>query len=331
MNTKKIKIEHRFSEEERNSLSTCARKGYLNFVKLLLEDGVDIETPSSKGIPPLYNALYNIPMLTYLLENGANVNSRGWNNKTCLMHVIVCCDKENKKTRRDMIDFLLEWGIDVNAQDEAGRTALYYAVDARSKKIATLLLDHKADINKADSSGNTALGNACWLLDKKMCRLLVERGAWASLVGRESIWKAARCERMKIVRFLIDHGAPVINHNNKDIVLHAIETGHPDMAEYLIRKGAFFTNKTLLSLPFDNMISILSLHATRSYRDIIAHLTDERAISAVCKSSIAALISLLIARELCPASPFHKHRLPLDILRAILDFSNIPFIPRISQ
>lgn len=49
------------------------------------------------------------------------------------------------------LEYLLNHGCDIDAQDEDGRTALHYAVDLENKNLIKFLLSKGADINLVDN------------------------------------------------------------------------------------------------------------------------------------------------------------------------------------
>jgi len=55
------------------------------------------------------------------------------------------------------VNRLIREGVDVNAVDQEGRTALWYAAARGHVRCATALLDAKADMDKADNYGYTPL------------------------------------------------------------------------------------------------------------------------------------------------------------------------------
>lgn len=52
---------------------------------------------------------------------------------------------------------LVSLGVDVNAPNEEGSTALHVAAAVGSRGVVQYLTDNKADINAVDSLGNTPL------------------------------------------------------------------------------------------------------------------------------------------------------------------------------
>src|SRR5213078_3197119 len=83
--------------------------------------------------------------------------------------------------RHDIAQLLLDRGAQVNARDNAGNTALFYAAYRQTSagpipttELARLLLDHRADPNARDKSGHTPLMVARIV---GLARLLVDRGA----------------------------------------------------------------------------------------------------------------------------------------------------------
>lgn len=59
-----------------------------------------------------------------------------------------------------VVRYMLDRGVDVNAKDSAGNTALIAAATAGQWEMTDLLLKAGADVNAVNSSGNTALMGA---------------------------------------------------------------------------------------------------------------------------------------------------------------------------
>ncbi len=78
-----------------------------------------------------------------------------------------------------LVEYYLDRQADINAQDNYGITALYYAVYLNSdEKMIKLLLRRGADINIQDNQGKTVLHHAIEEnMDDDMIKLLLEHGA----------------------------------------------------------------------------------------------------------------------------------------------------------
>jgi serine/threonine-protein phosphatase 6 regulatory ankyrin repeat subunit B len=59
--------------------------------------------------------------------------------------------------RKDVVELLLTYKIDVNSKDNAGQTALHKAAYSNQKDIAELLLANRANVNAKDINGDTPL------------------------------------------------------------------------------------------------------------------------------------------------------------------------------
>lgn len=72
---------------------------------------------------------------------------------------------------------LLSQGVDVNATDRDGETALMEAADSRNAEAVRVLIANGANVNAADEDGETALMIAADEGNTEAVRLLIQAGA----------------------------------------------------------------------------------------------------------------------------------------------------------
>jgi len=63
---------------------------------------------------------------------------------------------------RNWLEFLLERGAEVSAQDKAGQTALHWACVGGQAEAARILIAHRAPLELKNSYGGTPLDQAAW-------------------------------------------------------------------------------------------------------------------------------------------------------------------------
>lgn len=94
---------------------------------------------------------------------------------------------------------LLEQGLNVDAVDEVGQTALHWAAVRGHERVITTLLDHKANIDASNDFGVTPLHLAVSSQKTRAVIMLLTRGANAraqeSLKGRTPLHQAVALER----------------------------------------------------------------------------------------------------------------------------------------
>lgn len=110
-------------------------------------------------------------------------------------------------------------GLDVNEQDNDGRTALIHAAIDNRVDAASILIDANAKINIQDKLGNTALHYASQDFHLGMAELLVQRGALVDLVdmhGNSPLWRAVFNSkgRGEMIALLLSAGADKHQRNN---------------------------------------------------------------------------------------------------------------------
>ncbi|MBI3949447.1 MAG: TonB family protein [Acidobacteria bacterium] len=102
-----------------------------------------------------------------LLAKGVNVNARDEMGMTALMYAA-------RSGQSEMVKVLLIAGIDVDAKDDDGMTALMYAAQAGSAEVVKILLAAGANPDVEDNTGMTALLKAQTLGLTKIVELLSE-------------------------------------------------------------------------------------------------------------------------------------------------------------
>lgn len=162
-----------------------------------------------------------------------------------------------------MVAFLLEKGANPNSRDSDDGTPLNYSVWADSIRCMELLLEKGANPNAAQEAGNTALLRATQIGRRPQAELLLRHGAEPNLSNRDGLTPlhvAAIAGYDTLADALIAGGA---NINAKDALGHrplyyAQYHGHERLADFLKSKGgkggpkAVKNDRDLVSLELKN-------------------------------------------------------------------------------
>jgi RNA polymerase sigma factor (sigma-70 family) len=124
------------------------------------------------GITPLYWAagIGDEPLATFILSQGADVNSQDPSGLTPLHHAVLMRQPK-------MVRLLLAQRANVNAETKVGHTPLHHAVIRNNAELVELLITNNAEVDAADKQGYTP---ADWAAIKgyvNLVDLLVARGA----------------------------------------------------------------------------------------------------------------------------------------------------------
>src|SRR6476620_11161724 len=83
--------------------------------------------------------------------------------------------------QREVVDFLLSHGVDLNVQDAAGNTALMGVSFKGYQEIAKKLIDAGADVNVRNGNGAPALTFAATFGQLQIAEWLLQKGAKSNL------------------------------------------------------------------------------------------------------------------------------------------------------
>jgi ankyrin repeat protein len=208
----------------------AVRNGDLKKVKALLKKDPDLVSSkeAARGFTPLHIAAANgyRDIAEFLLAHGADVNAKNNDGWTPLYIAA-------NYGQGDIAGLLLAGNADVNAKDEDGRAPLYIAVYEGHKDMAELLLTHGADVNVRKNDGLTPLHVAAYQGHKDVAELLLAHGADVNARSKAgSPLEAAEAGKHNdLVELLRQHGAREREIEMEDILEAAKGVSPEEMAK----------------------------------------------------------------------------------------------------
>jgi ankyrin repeat protein len=255
-------------------LMIAAAKDYFDKAQLLLQMGANVNATTLTRLSPLQYAVGNstsLEIVKLLIENGADMEARDGTGRTVLM-IAAAKDYFDKAqllvqrganvnattTRRltplhfaagggkspEIVRLLLDAGVDIEARDDTGRTALFVAASCSREHTAVVqaLLDAGADLNALDEHERTALHEMGDGFVETVC-LFIQNGADVNALDqfeRTPLEMTASKGFMETVRVLIGFGADVNSANlfGHTALYCAAHNGLEETVAFLIERGA---------------------------------------------------------------------------------------------
>jgi ankyrin repeat protein len=241
-------------------VSICGLKSRWMFITLGIATGLSWSAPSANE---LFDALKDgkAAHVRRVVEAGAPLNATDAYGSSPLMYAVLYLDVE-------LVRLLLEGGADPNHANEAGATALMWAIPDEAK--VRLLLKKGARVNAISKiTGRTSLLIAAGRPGAaRVVRLLLEKGADPKArdnKGETTLTRAAYSGDPEILGLLIDRGVDVNAQAEpfKDFHVTALMIaafqGHTRLMEMLIAHGA--------DTKIRNSLGFTALNVAASYRD----------------------------------------------------------------
>jgi ankyrin repeat protein len=163
------------------------------------------------------------------------------------------------------VQLFLDGGMDCNAQNSSGSTALIAAAKNGRIDVVNKLLEHKINLNLQDKQGETALMKAAANNEAAVVKALLKKGADANLQdqsGWSALMKAVYQGNAECVQALVGQSRQEVNR----ALLVAALTGQKGIAKVLLNNGAEVDTRA------DDGRTPLMLAATRGDNGLVSLL-----------------------------------------------------------
>ncbi|MDD5456106.1 MAG: ankyrin repeat domain-containing protein [Candidatus Margulisbacteria bacterium] len=247
---KRIPIEMK-DDNGRTALPTAVFNGHKEIVELLIKNGADVNTIDNTGTTPLMWAAFRgyTEIVDLLLEKNADVKARSIWGTTALMQVA------NGNNDLNLLKKLIDFGAEVNMQNNKGETALFCAVKCAKREMIAELARCGAKVNAKTKSGFSPMLRASLAGMPAVVRLLIRLKA--NLNDRDvnlftPLMFAAREGYTEIAIDLLEAGADVnlVNKEGDTALILAVRKGlKSTVKELLARKAQVDVVNTLGKSP----------------------------------------------------------------------------------
>ena len=222
-------------------LMHACENGDVDAINILLNAGANPNIADIDGYTSLHNAvegLCSTETLKAIIDHGADVNASNKANETALL---IACRKRNI----DAMKVLLHSEANPNIADVKGDTLLHSVIQNHlSNETLQSIIDHGVDVNAINNDGESALLLACKTGQKISLSLLLRSGADPNIVDiydDTCLHKVVNREYdQETLQMFLDHGAPVnaTNKNHETAYMLACDQGNIDAMFALLKAGA---------------------------------------------------------------------------------------------
>ena len=206
------------------------------FARLLKRYGAVLRP--NEGIDLLKTGLIigDSQLVQVLVELGVNINLKFEDGLSALWIAVF-------NNNADMLKVLVSAGANLNIRDNTGKTVLMWCVENDRRELAQILIDGGANVNLMDKYNRTALVLAVLADKPRMVHLLVNNKAKIDLMdkdGNAPILIAASRGNISMVELFLEKGAFINaqDANGNTSLKIALHKNFDDIAEMLIERGA---------------------------------------------------------------------------------------------
>ncbi len=213
---------------------------YANVLDIILKNySIDINRLDSKGQPLFFDSIlfFNFKLFKLLRTKNINLNQKDKNGNNIIFKLMEYNNKnliKDKKLYLNTIKSLVNAGVDINAKNNEGVTALHLAVGEKCEYTIRLLLELRADCFITDNQGRSIIHTCIWKNTTKYFKLLHHYNKEIVNIpdnfGIKPINYAAFMGKKALVVEMLDVGAQLNNPLNKDPqILKFLEKYHSNI------------------------------------------------------------------------------------------------------
>jgi ankyrin repeat protein len=251
------------------ALIKAAQRDQTEVIQVLVTQakGLDINAKTKDGETALWfvAGAEDLPALKLLREHGAAANIANNAGESVLTTTFL-------HKQREVLNYLVAQGADINRTDNGGMTPLIKAVLSlkgdNAKTVAGfvqyfLTLKPKLDLQKigANGGGQTALHLAAQFGHPEMVALLLDHGAAIDVkslaLGATALHYAAYAKQSDVVKLLIQRKAnlEIVDSTGATPLLGAAQLSLPDMVQLLAESGAVLDVKSKVNALVTPLVS----------------------------------------------------------------------------
>ena len=229
------------NKQSYTALMIASLNGNIDGIKVLLEAGADPNIADVNGYNCLHFVVFqgcSIDVLQTIIDHGVDVNATNKMGHTALM---IASGKGNI----DGANVLLKAGTDPSIGDANGNIWLHHSIIGDCKReVLQKIIYRNSQVNATNKKGHTALMIACAKGNIDGINVLLEAGAGPNVTDTNGntclhISVFRGCST-EVLEALIDHGADVnaTNRDHENAIMLAYKEGNTDTIDILMTAGS---------------------------------------------------------------------------------------------
>ena len=241
-------IDINFVYEGDNALTLAARNGDMATVRYLLQNNINPDFVGADGKTALQTFAFKgmTQNCQYLLDCFANANATGAYGQSAIFDATI-------NNHPDVIEILIAYGADLDAQNQEGNTPLMIACQNAERQEALLkLLKLGADIEKPNKKYEKPIAIAIKSGNRQFVDILLKHGCNVNakdVNGTTPLMIAAKYGQKETLRVLLTKGADLTDRDEKGLTAldYATKYKNPGSVDILAKAQKCFENGEDLS------------------------------------------------------------------------------------